>query len=32
MGFHAFLHLSEMVFPDKIDNRNYRKIVLRDTI
>jgi hypothetical protein len=31
-GFHALLRLGELVFPDKIQDRNYRKIVLRHTV
>jgi hypothetical protein len=31
-GFHALLRLGELVFPDKIANRNYRKITLRHSV
>jgi len=31
-GFHALMRLGELVFPDKKDLRNYRKISLRHTV
>jgi hypothetical protein len=31
-GFHALLRLGELVFPDKLRNRNFRKIALRHTV
>lgn len=31
-GFHALLRLGELVFPDKKNLRNYRKIALRHTV
>ena len=31
-GFHALMRLGELVFPDKRDLRNYRKLSLRHTI
>ena len=31
-GFHALLRLGELVYPDKLKDRNYRKIALRHTV
>jgi hypothetical protein len=31
-GFHALLRLGELVYPDKIEDRNFRKITLRHTV
>lgn len=31
-GFHALLRLGELVYPDKLEDRNFRKITLRHTV